>query len=594
MSDERVVDYLRSRAGVEPPMDFVGSVLAAVADAPQQRPSRFAAWLPAAAALGATAAVAAVALFASQVGDVRPSPLPSPSIRTSPAPSPSPSATALVGPGETVELQALDASGSVGTITITRGLDNGGYASDPDPTGDSFYVEVEISYALDEVPAPAEWGRQDWTLHVSGGALQGLTVGPWDVPLTSQTAGPQPTLGSFPGAVVPEPGRYTGWIVFAVPREAADGALLLRYSPAGRESPQPDILVREPGSAPDPVAGVPASPEPTYAAVDGMAFPVIESAEADALFVEPDACSNPQGGYTVSYPDDWYTNTEIGGTAACSWFSPTSFDADDSGAVPDEIAIEIRVVETGLGRIPEWPRVLQETVFIGGYEASRMEDATPRPDGGFDYIYHYAAWLDEDPTGLKITAWTTSEGEPDYLLHKAVLDRIVGTLEFRDFEKEAAANAMADSLFVETDTCTNPEAGYTVSYPDDWYTNTEIGQTPACSWFTPHFFETAGEAPDEIWITIGVIESAFGYVGTTQVFSNDAVMVGGQTMRRVEFNPDPNGRPRHRAFHYIADLGERPGTGPTFVAGTDIDWADDYELAKAVLDRIMASLEFTD
>jgi len=48
----------------------------------------------------------------------------------------------------------------------------------------------------------------------------------------------------------------------------------------------------------------------------------------------------------------------------------------------------------------------------------------------------------------------------------------------------------------------------------------------------------------------------------------------------------------YRAFHYQADLGETD-TGPTFVAGTDIDSANDYALAKVVLDRIMASLEFT-
>ena len=32
----------------------------------------------------------------------------------------------------------------------------------------------------------------------------------------------------------------------------------------------------------------------------------------------------------------------------------------------------------------------------------------------------------------------------------------------------------------------------------------------------------------------------------------------------------------------------------TLVATTDTDWADDYDLARAVLDRIMASVEFSD
>ena len=596
MNDDQVLDYLRRRGRVEPPLDFAGSVVNAVADVPQQRTAWFAPLVPAAIGIGAVAVVTAIVLVVANDPVVGPSPLPSSSIHGSSSPSSVPSGAAIVEPGDTLELQALDSSGTVGTIMVTRGLDTGGYASDPDPTGDSFYVEVQFSYDLDEVPTPAQWGRHDWTLEVSGGALDGLTVGPWDVPVTSSTAGPQPALGTFPGAVVPEPGIYSGWIVFAVPREAADGALFLRYGPAGRESPQPDMLAREPGSAPDPMAGVPASPEPTYAAVEGMPYPVIESSDADALFVEPDSCSNPEGGYTVSYPDDWYTNTEIGDTPGCSWFSPTFFDSDASGTVPDEIAIEIHVLEAGLGQIPEWPRVLQETVIIGGYEASRMEDAIPRGDGGFDYVYQYAAWLDDDPLGLKLTAWTRSEGQSDYLLHKAILYRIIGTLEFRDIDAEAAADAMADSLFVDTDTCTNPEGGYTFEFPDAWYTNTAVGQTPACSWFTPHFFEVpdTGEAPAEVWISIGVIDGALGYIGTTQVFANDAVMIGSLAGRRVEFNPDPNGSPGYRAFHYTADLGESAGSGPTFVASTNVDSADDYELAKAVLDRVMASLEFTD
>jgi hypothetical protein len=596
MNDDHVLDYLHARGRAEPPLDLVGSVLDAVAETPQRRAAWFAPFLPAAAAITALAVVAAAVLvLANQTADVGPSPIPSPTTHDSPEPSSASPGATLVEPGDSVELQALDSSGSVGTITLTRGLNTGGYASDPDATGDSFYVEVQFSYDLDEVPIPAEWGRRDWTLMVSGGALDGLTVGPWDVQSTSPTAGPQPALATFPGAVVPEPGTYSGWIVFAVPREAADGALLLRYSPAGRESPQPDVLVREPGSAPDPIAGVPASPEPTYAAVADMAFPVIESSDADALFVEPDSCSNPDGGYTVSYPDDWYTNTAIGDTPACSWFSPTFFDADASGTVPDEIVIEIHVREAGLGQIPEWPRVLQETVIIGGYEGSRMEDAIPQGDGGFDYVYHYAAWLDEDSMGLKITAWTRSEGQSDYLLHKAILDRIMGTLEFRDLDAEAAASAKADALFEDTDRCTNPEAGYSVAFPEEWYTNTQVAGTPACSWFTPNFFEvdSSGQTTDEIWISIGLVDGVVGYTGLTEIFISDDLALDGTAARRVEFNADPNTAPEHRGYHYVANRGNE-SRGPTFVASTDSDWADDYELAKAVLDRIMGTLEFTD
>lgn len=43
----------------------------------------------------------------------------------------------------------------------------------------------------------------------------------------------------------------------------------------------------------------------------------------------------------------------------------------------------------------------------------------------------------------------------------------------------------------------------------------------------------------------------------------------------------------------MIELGASPATGPTFIAQTDNEIAVDYELAKAVLDRIMPSLEET-
>ena len=42
------------------------------------------------------------------------------------------------------------------------------------------------------------------------------------------------------------------------------------------------------------------------------------------------------------------------------------------------------------------------------------------------------------------------------------------------------------------------------------------------------------------------------------------------------------------AYEYVVPLDDR---GPTLIASTSARTADDYELAKAVLDRIMASME---
>ena len=155
-------------------------------------------------------------------------------------------------------------------------------------------------------------------------------------------------------------------------------------------------------------------------------------------------------------------------------------------------------------------------------------------------------------------------------------------------------NAEADALFSRTDTCTNPEVGYTVTFPDDWYTNTAIGDQAACSWFTPDFFEVdaTGAMPDEIWITIGLVPGIVGYNMLTPTDASEEVEVDGYAGHWAEFrllDEVTDTEPGEVRFHYVVPI-ERHG--PSLVASTSPDRADGYELAKAVLDRMMASMEF--
>lgn len=153
-------------------------------------------------------------------------------------------------------------------------------------------------------------------------------------------------------------------------------------------------------------------------------------------------------------------------------------------------------------------------------------------------------------------------------------------------------SAEADALFDDPDSCTNPEIGYTVSFPDDWYTNTEIGEQPACSWFTPDFFEVgvAGEMPDEVWISIGLVEGTIGYNMLSPTIAGEDVEIDGHAAHWAEFRlleeigVDSN----DLNYHYVIPLAR---TGPAVVATTNIGMADDYELAKAVLDRMMALMQ---
>ena len=162
----------------------------------------------------------------------------------------------------------------------------------------------------------------------------------------------------------------------------------------------------------------------------GLPFSVIESRQADTLFERSATCSNPEGGYTVSYPEDWYTNPDSDALPACSWFSPAQFDVPtqfvEGTAVPDEVVIVVDVFEGGVGQIPEIPRTLSEEVPLGGREGYRFEDRVNEEPPG--YIYSYGAWLDANHLGRKIAAYTQSAPARDYQLNRAVLDRMLATL----------------------------------------------------------------------------------------------------------------------------------------------------------------------
>jgi len=149
------------------------------------------------------------------------------------------------------------------------------------------------------------------------------------------------------------------------------------------------------------------------------------------------------------------------------------------------------------------------------------------------------------------------------------------------------AHAEADSLFLSRDDCENLEDGYRLQFPDEWATNEETGSLPPCSWFAaaPFSVDDPTDVPGEVAITIESVESA--EVTPDSAISEDEVTVGGtQTATRVEF--DDGGE---TSLEYRVQLGP-PGEGPFLLARTDTEMAGDYELNKAVLDRIMATIEF--
>lgn len=437
MNDEPIVQYLRSRGRVDPPDDLVSSIAVALEDVPQRRSSSFASWLPAVTAVGAAVLIAVVAILIEQAPSMGPSPAPS-SAPGSPASSEpvrihEPTATTaptapprgdLLKAGSLVTLPIASSEGVSGTIALERGDDIGGYPLVPSPSSELyFFVEVRATYELDDASETASWGDVDWRVEDEDGPVGELLQ-----------AFPQPAernyLGTWPGATVPE-ARYEGWIIFAIPRDLAGSALDLVYQPPG-VSDATRIPVRRPGGPPQPVMVEWPRPDPVYVAQPGLPFTVLESAQADALFADAETCTNPEAGYTVSYPDSWYTNTAIGDVPACSWFSPTFYEATGITR-PAEIAIEIRVFEGDIGFI--WVDLYSEDVTIAGFSGRRYETGmTKDPEQPTDTLqYSYLASLDAEPSGgRKLWAFTGTEYGGEYELNRAVFDRIMASLRFTD------------------------------------------------------------------------------------------------------------------------------------------------------------------
>lgn len=127
MSERAVIDYLRTRARVEPPSGFVRSVMGAIDEAPPTR-SWFSALLPASAVAGVVAVIALMALLLGQVPDV--------GLGPSQSAAPSPSATSAT-------FDELEAAVTAATERLAEGA-----------------VEGRQTFHIEEYLASATWF--DW------------------------------------------------------------------------------------------------------------------------------------------------------------------------------------------------------------------------------------------------------------------------------------------------------------------------------------------------------------------------------------------------------------------------------------------------
>ncbi len=184
----------------------------------------------------------------------------------------------------------------------------------------------------------------------------------------------------------------------------------------------------EPSATSDASASPAESTEPSSTPVGGEfgGFTFESHAEADALFLDRFSCQNPDDGYEVDYPAEWNANAEAGGAAQCSWFAPTEYEAGDGSTLPEEVAIEMIVVD-GARDYDDVETSDRAEGYVGVTQPAFRVEITD----GDEEAYEYVVQLGESyETGRNLVARTSTEMGGDFDLNRAVLDRMMATMEF--------------------------------------------------------------------------------------------------------------------------------------------------------------------
>ena len=603
MNDDPIVEYLRARGRAEPPQDFVGSVLDAIADAPQERAPWFASLLPTEALLGAAAAVTVAYLLLNQNPNLS---KPDPTHSASPSPVASQhSVPTLLEPGDSITVDAVDATGVWGAITIKRLVVD--QIGEPRP-GDARSIQLEIVYDAERTPSPAEFGKEDWTVALTS---DGSTV----------ARGAHiffvggPTLETYPRAYPATRDIFTepieGRVAMPLPAEVAEADLDLVYRPAGFATPVRTIPLQRSDEQPPTDAdlfvagnrfvGPALGGDQTWGTISLLRGEDVGGYRAVSVLDLDLENPDPAIMYFRNDPDAFYMEVFIR-YEPDSAFVPANYGRSDwSVLLPDGEALE--PIGVGIGGPLELHDSTADVALVNPDLDIKgwLIFSVPRTAAESELSLVYT------PVASGVPAWSvpvrTARQAPDHI--PTVQPPVLATYRAQSAAPiTVAENASAEALFIEPDACTNPEAGYTVAFPESWYTNTAIGDVPACSWFSPVFFEVQNliSVPDEVVIVVRRFEaSGIGGLGQGiygETFEIDAVPAG-----RAEQVGVGGGFLDMGSFHYgyTLNLSESTPAGDdlaTFITAAttwlmDEDVAE-YELNRAVLDRIMASLEFTE
>lgn len=491
MNDQQILDYLRSRGRIDPPIDFSRSVMAALDRAPVTESSRFSVYLPAFVAVGAMAAIAILALVLGPARDVGPAPSPS-AVASASAEATAPDVFDLrVALLEAVDvlrdapgvegLQQTEIDGVLGTATWFTWRPNGdqvvverrdvdvtetGWWLAPDgtppATGQRIWTHVNAhvgseTYLTDEAGEWAVMPRLEQSLSM-GTAILARSILPWD-PLTA--FGPSFPESPEQGARVERRDLQDGGIEWLLEFEDAGSPVIQRWTigPGGelrswfvqRTDPPVDpegtyinavteASVEFTVTSGDPIQPPDTSRPPGASHVGAPASMPLMPPTGFGEVVRVNSCEHPSGVYRVTLPEGWWTNRndEVGPDglwASCTLFGPEAFAPTTIGdeTWPRGVAVVITWIDGGC--IGSYLALRSSGgAVVDGLEASvheyaRGTEATDPPG-----LYSYTIDLSEPGVacelgGRFITASTSFEMSGDYEQNKTFLDAIMAAME---------------------------------------------------------------------------------------------------------------------------------------------------------------------
>jgi hypothetical protein len=315
----------------------------------------------------------------------------------------------------------------------------------------------------------------------------------------------------------------------------------------------------------------------------------VREAEGD-LVKGPYGCGDGAGGFIVWIPDGWYANAAHDGIPACRLVSTEPFEVrslDNAPAVPIRLTVETgdfaitgNVLERSELTIADLPALRlvinaesgRRLVYIVGLDGSLPFEGNP---GRFVFA-------------------TTLYGNPSFERDSAALDEMFSRFHGQEPFKDNPEAVAAAALFASTKTCANLDGQFQIAFPATWFTNPVSEDAPACTWFGPAELLPAGMATGPENAVVSVIVFPGGVGSFEPGFAYETLNVGGRPAERVERHAGTPPEPdlSVRSYLYIIQLGDVRSVA-TVVAMTRSSITDDYDLAKAVLDLMMESLQLT-